>query len=78
MHHEIDKSQELLELTELIGLFGILLDVEPTLANIFKGDLNDFGQFTNPTLLTGVVTDVGDGLSLFLSELVNSAVVKCW
>lgn len=76
MHHEIDKSQELLELTELVGLFGILLDVEPTFSNIFKGDLDDLGQFTNPTLLTGVVTDVGDRLGLFLAELVNSAVVK--
>jgi hypothetical protein len=60
LHHEVDKSQELLELTEFVCLFGVLLDVEPTLADIFKGDLNDLGQFTNPTLLTGVVTDVGD------------------
>lgn len=76
MHHEVDKGQELLKFTEFICLFGVFLDVEPAFADIFEGDFDDLGKLSNPALLTGVMSDVGDGLCLLLLELVYSAVEK--
>jgi hypothetical protein len=61
LHHEVDKSQELLEFTELISLLGGLMDVEPTLTDIIEGSLDDLSKSSNPALLTSVVTDLSNG-----------------
>jgi hypothetical protein len=76
LHHEVNESKELFEFSELVGLLRIFLDVEPAFADIFEGDFDDLGKLSNPALLTGVMSDVGDGLCLLLLELVYSTVEK--
>jgi hypothetical protein len=41
LHHKVDESQELLELTKLISRLGFFLDVEPAFTDLFERVLDD-------------------------------------
>jgi hypothetical protein len=60
LHHEVDKSQELLEFTELISLFGGLMDIEPTFSDVIEGSLDNLSKSSNPALLTSIVADLSN------------------
>lgn len=60
LHHEIDEGQELLEFTELISLFGGLMNVEPSFTDIIEGSLDYLSKSSNPALLTSVVADLSN------------------
>lgn len=74
MHHEVHEGEELFELTKLVSLLRVLLDVEPAFAHVLKGHLDDLRELADPALLASVVPDVGNGLRLLLLELVDPAV----
>lgn len=61
MHHEVDQGQELLQLSELVGLLAGLVDVEPSLADLGEAGLDDLLKAADPALLAGVEADLGDG-----------------
>ena len=48
------------------------MDVEPAFAYVIEGSLDDLGQTTNPTLLSGSVANLADARGLSLLEFVHS------
>lgn len=72
VHHEVDEGQELLELTELVGLLGQFVDVEPSFSDVLEGAFADFLQLADPTELTGGKVDLRNAGDLVLSEFFDS------
>jgi len=61
LHHEVDKGQELFQLSKLISLLAGLMDVEPALTNLSEAGLNDFLEAANPALLASVEANLSNG-----------------
>ena len=60
MHHEVDECKELLELAEFIGLFGGLMNVEPSLTHFGERSFDDLFKLAYPALLASVELNLCD------------------
>jgi hypothetical protein len=72
LHHEVYHEKELLELPELVGLFGGLVDVKPTFANAGKLLLNDLDETADPPCFSRCMLKLGNIGALVLLEAINS------
>ena len=72
LHHEVDESEEFLELTKLISLLGSLMNIEPSLTNGIESGLDNLLKSSNPTGWAAVVAKGSNTGSLDLFELINS------
>ena len=68
MHHEVDKGEELFQLSELVSLLRALIDIEPAFANVFERSLDNLLKSADPSLLTSVEFHCGNARILLLLE----------
>jgi hypothetical protein len=71
LHHEIDEGEELLELTEFVSGFGLLLDVEPTFTDVFELVFDDLAKSANPSRVLCIDAGVSELLNRIVLEILE-------
>ncbi len=72
LHHEVNESQEFFQFAKLVSLLVGLVNIEPTLAYIGEGKLNNLFKFANPASLASIKFNGTNGCVLKLFELLET------